>query len=231
MKNRINFEMSQTAQSQFIRAPNNNVNRRASLDGFIGTQRSGTGGKLLNSVKEKLQRRMESSAWIVDEEEESFLPRNSLLEILTEEMVRDLLWESWETFLIKPRDITGDVKRIEILATLLLIPGGIKHIDIFIKKGICDNDLPISRKVLRSYFALEYSLSVPDSFFLCQYSIHVPTWKFLPYRIDFLKYDWRQVLPFTEKTKFSRGGQGTVWKVRIHNDHYSSKACTVSIDH
>lgn len=208
--------------------PHQSLRYRASLNGYFGSERPGSGGRLVNMIQDQILDRMRSSAWGDDEDEGFFLPKHALREILTDERVRDLLWERPETALIKLSDISGPFKRTEMLATLLLIPCGIRHIDVFIKRRLCDNNLPITRKLLRSYFPSEVGLSVPDSFFQYQYWIHVPTWVFSSYEIDFAHYDRRYVFPFTESKVLSRGGQGTVWKVRIHGDHYSSKACTVS---
>ncbi|KAL1877485.1 hypothetical protein Daus18300_002472 [Diaporthe australafricana] len=40
-------------------------------------------------------------------------------------------------------------------------------------------------------------------------------------------YDLHYMLPFTEKRKISNGGQGVIWKVKIHDNHYESKICSI----
>lgn len=210
--------------------PYENFGRSSSFDGYFNSKRTGSGGKFLNMVRGKLQTRRKPSVWGDDDEKGFFFPKSALVEILTDGTVQNLLSESPATARIKSSKITGTNKRVEILATLLLIPDGINYIGGFIRDSVCDNDLPISRDDLQLYFPSEYDFSKADSFFEYQYWIHVPTLRF-SYEILRMDYNRRYMLPFTEKEKVSRGGQGMVWKVKIHKDHYESRAYTVSSKH
>lgn len=57
--------------------------------------------------------------------------------------------------------------------------------------------------------------------------VNVPSWKFPGGHIHKEDYGCR-FLPFQEKVWLSSGGQGTVWRVKIHRDHFDPDTQTVS---
>lgn len=178
----------------------------------------------IGRIRNELFSNMVSSAWADDGGEDSFLPTKALISILTHETVETLLRGNSETDTIKLSDIIGINRRREILATLILIRDGVRHIGNLINSGLCDKDLPIKMKSLR--LLLDYTDAY--SFYNYQYCVHVPVWNFSLDEIPYVSYGSRCILPFIEKQKISSGGQGLVWKVRIHEDHYRSRVSTVS---
>ncbi|KAG8160736.1 hypothetical protein KVR01_009000 [Diaporthe batatas] len=145
----------------------------------------------------------------------SFLPRKALTAILTDQTIQTLLTDQ-----VCLDDITGDKGRIKIFAILLLM-GKTKHIRRIIQHGITDDDLPLEWDRIHACFSKDAALA--KAFLFSQYDVHVPVWDFSSHEIREKTYDWNQKLPFLRKESLSRGGQGVVWKIEIHRDHYQTK--------
>lgn len=180
----------------------------------------------LKSVQKRLEENFEQSkAWAEDADDE-FLPRKALTKILTEGTIQSLLQQKPETSHISSTDITGEKKRIKIFAILLLIKNT-EHIGHIIQQGVSDDDLPLGRARLKNCLRAE-DRHIIDFFLSCQYGVTVPVWDFSAHKIQEEQYDRLQQLPFLTKLLISSGGQGVVWKVKIHCDHYETKTQSVS---
>lgn len=180
---------------------------------------------ITTQIQNKLRDSFEpSNNWEADGSQE-FLPRNSLLEALSEKNIELLLHQRAETKEIKLNAITSGEKRIKLFAILILID---EYVTIarFIEQGIWDSELPMNRNQLLQCSGLRGN-SV-DSFMWYQRVVDVPTWRFSVHDIRKERYHWHRVLPFQEKTKLSSGGQGVVWKVKIHRDHFDPFTQVVS---
>lgn len=180
----------------------------------------------LKSVQKKLQENFKQSrAWAEDSVDE-FLPRKALTNILTERTIQLLLHQKHETSHISWTDIIGEKKRIKIFAILVLIKKT-EHVGHIIQQGVSDDDLPLGRVRLRACLRAE-DRDVKEFFLSYQYEVAVPVWDFSAHEIQEQQYDRRQQLPFLSRLPISRGGQGVVWKVKIHCDHYKTKTQSVS---
>lgn len=149
-----------------------------------------------------------------------FLPRKALTAILTQQTVESLLKEIPHTNCIDSVNITGRERRVKIFAILLLIEKT-EHIGRFIQQGLTDNDLPLNRVRLQT--CLREEAATIRAFLSRQYEVHVPVWDFSAHEIQEVKYDWEQKLPLLLKLPLGGGGQGKVFKVKIHGDHYETK--------
>lgn len=129
-----------------------------------------------------------------------------------------------ETTLINVNNITGDKKRIKIFAILLLIKKT-KHIGPIIEQGVSDDDLPLCPDCLKTCLRSD---RLVDSFLLYQSKVDVPVWDFSAQNIQEENYHWHRKLPFMTKCRLSSGGQGVVWRVEIHPDHYKTRIQSVS---
>lgn len=179
----------------------------------------------LKSIQKRLEENFkESRTWEWDTDHE-FLPRKSLTKILTEGTIQSLLQQKPETSHISLADITGDKKRVKIFAILLLIKKT-EHIGHMIKQGVSDEDLPLRRSRLKTCLRAE-DRHVKEFFLSYQYEVAVPTWDFSAHKIQEEQYDRDQRLPFLTKLPISSGGQGIVWRIRIHRDHYETKTQSV----
>jgi hypothetical protein len=177
------------------------------------------------TVRKKLWDSFKPSRSRTDAVDYDFLPRNALTAILTEKTIELLIRENPKTALINLSDITGPKKRIKIFAILLLIEKT-QHIGHVIQQGITDNDLPLRRDRLQT--CLREEAATIKAFLSSQYEVHVPVWNFSSHKIQEVEYDWDQRLPILLKRPLSSGGQGVVWKVKIHCDHYETKTQSVS---
>lgn len=177
--------------------------------------------KIQNKLRDSFK---PSNNWVSDGSEE-FLPRNSLLEALSGKNIKSLLHQRAETKEINLDAIMSGEKRIKIFAILILIDEYVKR-QRFIEQDVWDSELPMNRNRVMSCSGLGGN-SV-DSFMWYQRVVDVPTWRFSLRDIRKEEYHWHRVLPFQEKTMLSRGGQGVVWKVKIHRDHFDSFTQVVS---
>lgn len=160
--------------------------------------------------------------WDTDHE---FLPQKALTKILTEGTIQSLLQQKPETSHINVADITGDKRRVKIFAILLLIKKT-EHIGHIIKQGVSDEDLPLRRSRLKTCLRAE-DRHVKEFFLSYQYEVAVPAWDFSAHEIQEEQYDRDQRLPFLTKHPISSGGQGIVWNIKIHRDHYETKTQSV----
>lgn len=179
----------------------------------------------LETIREILYGSFKTSRAWSDDGSDLFLPRNALGNILTEKTIRLLLMKVPETHMISVEEITGEKKRIKIFAILLLI-GETKHIGPIIEQGVSDDDLPLYKDRLESFLPKPPRLA--DLFVTYQCRVDVPVWDFSPHNFREENYYWHRKLPFMTKCRLSSGGQGVVWKVEIHPDHYETKIQSVS---
>lgn len=147
------------------------------------------------------------------------------MEALSEKNIELLLHQRAETQGIKLDAITNGKKRIKLFAILILTDEFVK-IARFIEQDIWDSDLPMNRNRVMNCSGLE-GHSV-DSFMWYQRVVDVPYWRFSVHDIRRDEYHWHRVLPFQEKTRLSSGGQGVVWKIKIHGDHFNPSTQAVS---
>lgn len=203
-------------------------------------------------VIKRLKNRMRPCASSTSDDVEAFLPKNALTDVLTDENICWLLKQRHETNRIMVADIKGQKPRVKIFAILLLMDA-IEHIGHIIQNGLSDEDLPFGLKHFeqckgssaysrssQNSSSDEQSLGSSDSrshygtvdpitqnFQHYQFLVDVPTWTFSADKISKKEYHLHQKMPFLKKEKLSSGGQGTVWKVRIHKAHYQTKIQSV----
>lgn len=180
----------------------------------------------LQSIQKRLEENFKQSRAWEEDADDLFLPRKALTKILTGGVIKSLLQEKPETSHISLVDITGEKRRIKIFAILILIKKTelIGHI---IQQGISDDDLPLGRARLKACLRAE-DRHVKDFFLSYQYEVAVPAWDFSAHEIREEQYDRHQRLPFLTKSPISSGGQGKIWKIKIHRDHYETKTQSVS---
>lgn len=134
---------------------------------------------------------------------------------------------------------------------------GFQHISHLVEQNITDAHLPLQTKHLmhcrgsiRRFLNncsdpshdelslgsndLEVSSSVHDApgslanlFRFTQFLVDIPTWTFYSKNIEKIQFHKDHRLPFLCKHWIASGGQGTVWKVRIHAAHFQTKIETV----
>lgn len=178
----------------------------------------------LKTVRRRLRSSFKPSRTRTDDGSDEFLPRNALEEVLTDKTIQLLLMQKPKTRLINVDSITGENKRIKIFAILLLIKKT-KRIGPFIEQGVSDGDLPLSQGCLKTCLKKP---RLVDSFQLYQGRVNAPMWDFSAQNIQEEKYCLHRKLPFLTKCRLSSGGQGVVWKVKIHPDHYETNIQSVS---
>lgn len=176
-------------------------------------------------VRKRLHGRFEPSRARADDNSDKFLPKKALTEILTDRTIKSLLQQSPETNLVSVSDITGDKRRVKIFAILLLMKKT-ECIGYMIQRGVSDADMPLGWDLVKDCLKFEDSLA--ESFLFYQSGVDVPVWDFSAHSIQEKGYDWNQKLPFLSKRPLSSGGQGVVWRVEIHRDHYETKVESVS---
>lgn len=192
----------------------------------IQTGKADSGKVDLNTIRQKLRHRLEPSRARTQDNDDQFLPRNALREILTDNTIQLLLKQENETSSIPLTDITGNKMRIKIFAILLLIEKT-AYLGHIIRQGVSDDDLPLRPgQLLKTCLGSEES--VVEFFRYKQFTVDVPTWDFSAHNIQEKQYDPDIKLPFLTKSEISRGGQGIVWKVKIHCDHYKTRTQSVS---
>lgn len=179
----------------------------------------------LKSIQKRLEENFEESRTWEWDADHGFIPRKALTKILTEGTIQTLLQQKPETSHISLADITGDKRRVKIFAILLLIKKT-EHIGHMIKQGVSDDDLPLRRSRLRTCLRAE-DRHIKEFFLSYQYEVAVPTWDFSAHEIQEEQYDRDQRLPFLTKLPISSGGQGIVWRIKIHRDHYETKTQSV----
>lgn len=191
------------------------------------TTKSGTADRDkadLKTVRKELRASFKPSrAWTEDANDE-FIPRKTLTNILTHKTIQSLLHQKPKSSLVNLDDIIGEKKRIKIFAILLLIKKT-QHIGHLIQQGVSDDDLPLGQDRLKTCLRLE-DRPVKD-FLSYQYEVNVPVWDFSAHEIHEEHYNRRQQIPFLRKHRVSSGGQGIVWRVEIHRDHYETKTQSV----
>lgn len=178
----------------------------------------------LTTVPKRLHDSFEPSRARTSCDSDEFLPRNALRDILTDKTIQSLLMQTPETSLVKVDNITGHKKRVKIFAILLLIKET-KHIWPFIERGISDDNLPLCRDCLKTCLRSDNHVA---SFVMNQCIVDVPVWNFAAQNVQEERYGQLQKLPFLTRTRLSSGGQGVVWKVQIHPDHYET---STGLDH
>ncbi|KAG8168310.1 hypothetical protein KVR01_003999 [Diaporthe batatas] len=153
-------------------------------------------------------------------EDDRFLPRNTLEEILTERTIESLLLERDETSQIHRNTIVGDTARIKLFAILILLKKT-KRLGEMIRLGISDDRLPLSDNV---YESSHRRYEFVDRFLKKQPLVAVPAWDFTSDDIRVEEYTvMYHNMPFLKKENLSRGAQGTVWKVEIHHAHFTGR--------
>lgn len=159
---------------------------------------------------------------LIEDDGYQFLPRNIIAEILTESTIQSLLLEKDKTSGIHPSTIVGGETRIKLFAILILMKRT-KHLRRMIRRGIQDNNLPLSKRSLESIFpASQDNSSFVDLFIIHQSLVTVPTWDFTSPDMQEGEYPLRfHNMPFLKKRKLSNGGQGLIWKVEIHPAHFT----------
>lgn len=193
------------------------------LSNFCRT--SGRNQDYLGVVRERLWNTLETSHTWTENGNHRFLPTSALTECLPVETINMVLQQKRETNHINSEEITGKKRRLKILAILLLM-NNTEHIGHLIQKGVSDDDLPLKSACLKT--CLGFKDNSVEVFEHYQYRVHVPVWDFTAPGIEIERYEDDQKLPFLEKVILSRGGQGLVWKIEIHRDHFKTNVQSVS---
>lgn len=192
----------------------------------LASQVTGTselGIRDIKIVERRLRGRLEPST--APDLTQKFLPRNALTEILTDHTIQSILQQTQkpDTDLIDLAEITGRKKRIKIFAILLLI-GKTEHLGHLIQQGFSDDDLPLGPDHLTRCLG---SYATADYFLVSQFRVLVPVWNFSAPDIHEEEYHDYQKLPFLTKCKLGSGGQGKVWSVEVHREHFTTRTRTV----
>lgn len=153
-------------------------------------------------------------------EDGGFLPRNILEEILTERTIASLLRERRETSDIHLSNIVGETARIKLFAILILLKKT-KRLGEMIELGLSDDRLPLSYNV---YESSHRRFEFGNRFLQQQPLVAVPAWDFTSDEIKVEEYTvLYHNMPFLKKENLSQGAQGTVWKVEIHQAHFTGR--------
>lgn len=177
----------------------------------------------LSTIKKRLQdgHRLVQCVSLLEDDEDQFLPRNILAGILTETTIQSLLRENDTMSRIKLGAIIGEEARIKLFA-ILILTRRTQYLERMTRPGLSDEILPLSKKLLTKILPS----SKGDSKFLNRFMIHqssvaVPAWDFTSHDMQEREYPLRFNMPFLDKERLSYGGQGTVWKVKIHPAHFT----------
>lgn len=174
------------------------------------------------TVAQRLRERLEPQNDLVGR----FLPKSALTDILIGSTIQSILQQLHkpDTDPIDLQHIIGAQRRVKILA-ILLLTGNAEYLAHFIQHEICDNNLPLQQCDLVRCFGL-YT-GIVDTFIMYQSKVNVPVWDFPSPDISEQVYHEEQRLPFLTKEELGRGGQGKIWRVRVHQDHYRTRAPSV----
>ncbi|KAL2277521.1 hypothetical protein FJTKL_15437 [Diaporthe vaccinii] len=178
--------------------------------------------KGLRAIKTKLEDGRKQCVALLEDDGDEFLPRNIIAEILTESTIQSLLREKDTTSGIHLSAIVGGETRIKLF-TILILMKKTQYLRRMIRRGLLDNNLPLSKRSLESIFPTsQNNSSFVNRFVIHQSLVTVPTWDFTSPDIEEGEYPLRfHNLPFLKKEKLSNGGQGLIWKVEIHPAHFT----------
>lgn len=110
--------------------------------------------------------------------------------------------------------------------TILILIGHVRYIKDFLRDKVYDRDLPLVRKEGK------YELLKKNGFKECyllqfcslQWHVFVPVFDLRPDDIRVDHFPPKSRMPFLKKPELkSRGGQGKLWKIEVHANHFRAK--------
>lgn len=196
------------------------------------------GSQILNlrdpGLADRLFAALQKSYHMQNRPNKCFLSNTELKEIFSEIVVWHILWQ---------QDVGGDSEEqlgdivshilsseesrtsIQIFTILNLI-GEVGYIMKFLDAEFQDNDLPLIRGSEAYNRLLLSGCRVHDLIFFCsqQWHVLVPIFDLTSDTVRRQKFMAQARMPFVEQELRSRGGQGKIWKVKIHANHVREKS-------
>lgn len=190
----------------------------------IPSDTSDSNSESQENVTGKLRQRIA----LLDDPQKSFLPKEAMETVLTENTIRLLLQQMPEAKDISLDDITGNKKRIKLLSILLLAERVdlLKHL---IDHEVSDVDLPLELDRPRLAPCLGRERAIVDYFLTSQFKVCVPVFDFFTDGVMVKQLHKNQRLPFLTKSELGNGGQGRVWRVEIPPGHLTTLARIPSV--